>query len=181
MRGVELAWNVASEQDNAGFIVLRNGQQIAHYNTTPELRGRGTTSEAKTYRYVDVSGLQVGSSYTYTLRSVDLDGTIHDINRTVVVQVTQTPTVAYTYKLEQNYPNPFNPSTRITFSIKNAGFVSLKVYDLLGREVATLVSENRPAGIYDVAFNASNLGSGIYFYTLTSGGFSQTKKMLFVK
>lgn len=181
LRGVELAWNVASEKDNAGFIVLRNGQQIAHYNTTPELRGRGTTSEAKTYRYVDVSGLEVGKSYTYTLRSVDLDGTIHDINRTVVVQVTQTPTVAYTYKLEQNYPNPFNPSTRITFSIKNAGFVSLKVYDLLGREVATLVSENRPAGIYDVNFSASNLGSGIYFYTLTSGGFSQTKKMLFVK
>ncbi len=181
MRGVELAWDVASEQDNAGFIVLRDGQQIAHYNTTPELRGRGTTSEGKTYRYIDVSGLEVGSSYTYTLRSVDLDGTIHDINRTVVVQITQTPTVAYTYKLEQNYPNPFNPSTRITFSIKNAGFVSLKVYDLLGREVATLVSENRPAGIYDVNFNASNLGSGIYFYTLTSSGFSQTKKMLFVK
>jgi hypothetical protein len=181
MRGVELAWNVESEQDNAGFIVLRDGQQIAHYNNTPELRGRGTTSEAKTYRYVDASGLEVGKTYTYTLRSVDLDGTIHDINRTAVVQITQAPNVAFAYKLEQNYPNPFNPSTKITFSIKKAGFVSLKVYDLLGREVATLVSENRPAGIYDVAFNASNLGSGVYFYTLTSGGFSQTKKMLFVK
>ncbi len=181
MRGVELSWNVASEQDNAGFIVFRDGQQIAHYNTTPELRGRGTTSEAKTYRYVDVSGLEVGRSYTYTLRSVDFDGTIHDINRSVVVQVSQTPTVAYTYRLEQNYPNPFNPSTNITFSIKDAGFVSLKVYDLLGREVATLVNERRAAGIYDVNFNASALGSGVYFYTLTSGGFSQTKKMLFVK
>lgn len=181
MRGVELAWDVASEQDNAGFIVFRNGQQIAHYNTTPELRGRGTTSEGKTYRYVDVSGLEVGKSYTYTLRSVDFDGTIHNISRTVVVQVTQAPTVAYTYKLEQNYPNPFNPSTKITFSIKDAGFVSLKVYDLLGREVATLVNERRSAGIYDVNFNAANLGSGVYFYTLTSGGFSQTKKMLFIK
>jgi len=180
-RGVELAWNVASEQDNAGFIVFRDGQQIAHYNTTPELRGRGTTSEAKTYRYIDASGLEVGKSYTYTLRSVDFDGTIHNINRTAVVQVTEAPKVVFTYKLEQNYPNPFNPSTKITFSIKDAGFVSLKVYDLLGREVATLVNERRSAGIYDVNFNASSLGSGVYFYTLSSGGFSQTKKMMLVK
>ncbi|MFQ3608556.1 MAG: T9SS type A sorting domain-containing protein [Chloroherpetonaceae bacterium] len=181
MRGVELAWGVASEQDNAGFIVFRDGQQIAHYSTTPELRGRGTTSEAKTYRYVDASGLEVGKSYTYTLRSVDLDGTIHTIDRSVVVQVSQSPNLVFSYKLDQNYPNPFNPSTKITFSIKNAGFVSLKVYDLLGREVATLVNENRAAGIYDVNFNAAGLGSGVYFYTLTSGGFSQTKKMMIIK
>lgn len=182
IRGVELAWGVSSEQDNAGFIVFRDGQQIAHYSTTPELQGRGTTSEAKTYRYVDASSnLEVGKSYTYTLRSVDFDGTIHTISRNAVVQVSQTPNVAFAYKLEQNYPNPFNPSTRITFSIKDAGFVSLKVYDLLGREVATLVNERRAAGIYDVNFNAANFGSGVYFYTLSSGGFSQTKKMLFVK
>lgn len=182
MRGVELTWNVASEQNNAGFIVFRDGQQIAHYNTTPELQGRGTTSEAKTYRYVDASSnLEVGKSYTYTLRSVDFDGTVHTISRNAVVQVSQAPNVAFAYKLEQNYPNPFNPSTRITFSIKDAGFVSLKVYDLLGREVATLVNERRAAGIYDVNFNAAKFGSGVYFYTLTSGGFSQTKKMLFIK
>lgn len=182
IRGVELAWGVSSEQDNAGFIVFRDGQQIAHYNTTPELQGRGTTSEAKTYRYVDASSnLEVGKSYTYTLRSVDFDGTIHTISRNAVVQVSQSPNVAFAYKLEQNYPNPFNPSTRITFSIKDAGFVSLKVYDLLGREVATLVNERRAAGIYDANFNAANFGSGVYFYTLSSGGFSQTKKMLFVK
>ncbi len=180
-RGVELAWSVASEQDNAGFIVIRDGQQIAHYNSTPELRGRGTTSEGKTYRYTDASGLEVGKSYTYTLRSVDFDGTIHNINRTAVVQVTEAPKVVFAYKLEQNYPNPFNPTTSISFSIKEAGFVSLKVYDLLGREVTTLVSENRPAGNYTVAFNASSLGSGVYFYTLSSGGFSQTKKMMLVK
>ncbi len=180
-RGVELAWNVVSEQDNAGFIVFRDGQQIAHYNTTPELRGHGTTSEAKTYRYIDASGLEVGRTYTYTLRSVDFNGTVHHIDRTAVVQVTAIPKVVYTYKLEQNYPNPFNPTTNIAFSIKEAGFVSLKVYDLLGREVATLVSEIRPAGNYTVRFDAAGLGSGVYFYTLSSGGFSQTKKMMIVK
>ena len=180
-RGVELAWNVVSEQDNAGFIVFRDGQQIAHYNTTPELRGRGTTSEAKTYSYIDASGLEVGRTYTYTLRSVDFNGTVHHIDRTAVVQVTAIPKVVYTYKLEQNYPNPFNPTTNIAFSIKEAGFVSLKVYDLLGREVATLVSEIRPAGNYTVRFDAAGLGSGVYFYTLSSGGFSQTKKMMIVK
>jgi len=170
-RGVELAWSVASEQDNAGFIVFRDGQQLAHYNTTPELRGRGTTSEAKTYRYIDASGLEVGRTYIYTLRSVDHNGTIHHINRTAVVQVTEAPKVVFAYKLEQNYPNPFNPTTTIGFSLKEAGFVSLKVYDLLGREVATLVSETRPAGNYTITFDAAGLGSGVYFYTLTSGGY----------
>ncbi|MDW8436941.1 MAG: T9SS type A sorting domain-containing protein [Chloroherpetonaceae bacterium] len=180
IRGVELAWDVASERDNAGFIVLRDGLQIAHYGNVPALQGRGTTSEAKTYRYLDAS-VEVGKTYVYSLRSVDYDGTVHNIQRTVVVEVRQAPMRVYAYRLEQNYPNPFNPTTTITFSIKEAGFVSLKVFDVLGREVATLVNENRPAGAYSVQFDATNLAGGMYFYALTSGGFSQTKKMMLVK
>ncbi len=85
------------------------------------------------------------------------------------------------FKLEQNYPNPFNPSTIITFQIPEAGLVSLKVYDLLGREVATLVDEHKTAGSYDVEFNASELSSGVYFYKLITGSSAQVKKMIYLR
>jgi hypothetical protein len=83
---------------------------------------------------------------------------------------------AESYRLEQNYPNPFNPTTNITYVLPKAENVSLKVYDVLGREVATLVNEVKPAGAYTVPFNASNLASGVYFYKLQAGSFVQTKK-----
>jgi len=91
------------------------------------------------------------------------------------------------YSLSQNYPNPFNPSTKIRFTIappnlpKGEAFVSLKVYDVLGNEVATLVSEEKPAGRYTVEFDGSNLSSGIYLYQIIAGNFVQTKKMILLK
>jgi hypothetical protein len=85
------------------------------------------------------------------------------------------------FYLSQNYPNPFNPRTHFEFRIADFGFVTLKVYDVLGNEVAILVNEEKPAGIYEVEFSADGLTSGIYFYKLTSGNFSQTKKMLLMK
>jgi predicted methyltransferase len=85
------------------------------------------------------------------------------------------------YSLSQNYPNPFNPSTDIAFSLPNKSFVSLKVLDLVGREVATLMSQEKPAGTYQVMFDASKLPSGVYFYRLTAGDFMQVKTMLMVK
>ena len=88
---------------------------------------------------------------------------------------------AESYRLEQNYPNPFNPTTNITYVLPKAENVSLKVYDVLGREVATLVNEVKPAGAYTVPFNASSLASGVYFYKLQAGSFVQTKKMMLVK
>jgi hypothetical protein len=85
------------------------------------------------------------------------------------------------YKLYQNYPNPFNPTTKIQFSLHKAGFVTLKVYDLLGREITTLVSEYKNAGTYVVDFDASDLSSGVYFYRMESNGFSDVKKMLLLR
>ncbi|HWQ81687.1 MAG TPA: T9SS type A sorting domain-containing protein [Ignavibacteria bacterium] len=85
------------------------------------------------------------------------------------------------FDLTQNYPNPFNPSTKIKFSVPNYGLVSLKVYDVSGREVANLVNENLAIGTYEFAFNASKLNSGVYFYKLSSGSFSDTKKMMLIK
>ena len=92
-----------------------------------------------------------------------------------------TITVPNYYALGQNYPNPFNPSTKIEYAIPRAGNVSLIVYDILGRQVATLVNEFKNAGVYTLDFNASSLASGVYFYKIQSGTFSDTKKMLLVK
>jgi len=85
------------------------------------------------------------------------------------------------FSLSQNYPNPFNPSTKIKYQIPEMSFVTLKVYDVLGNEVATLVNKEKPAGEYEVEFNASKLPSGIYFYQIKAGEFIQTKKMIFIK
>jgi hypothetical protein len=85
------------------------------------------------------------------------------------------------YRLFQNYPNPFNPTTTIRYNLPASGFVSLKVYDVLGREVSSLVNERQTAGSYESRFNAANLPSGMYFYRLQSGTFTETRKMLLVK
>jgi hypothetical protein len=83
--------------------------------------------------------------------------------------------------LHQNYPNPFNPTTHIPFSVRSRAFVSLKVYDMLGREVRTLVNENLMPGSYEPILDASGLASGVYFYQLTTGSFAQTKKLLLLR
>ncbi|MBL0107743.1 MAG: T9SS type A sorting domain-containing protein [Ignavibacteria bacterium] len=85
------------------------------------------------------------------------------------------------FELSQNYPNPFNPVTKLEFGISKLGFVTLKVYNSQGKEVATLVNEIKPAGRYDVTFDGSNFSSGVYFYNLESNGFIETKKMFLIK
>jgi photosystem II stability/assembly factor-like uncharacterized protein len=89
--------------------------------------------------------------------------------------------LAFEYKLEQNYPNPFNPTTVINYSIPKERFVTIKVYDILGREIKTLVNEEKIAGNYSVQFNGSNLASGIYYYRMQAGDFVQTKKLVLLK
>lgn len=85
------------------------------------------------------------------------------------------------YSLFQNYPNPFNPSTNIKYQISKNSFVILKVYDLLGREISTLVNELQKAGVYEIQFSNSGLTSGIYFYRMQAGNYSETKKMVYIK
>ena len=101
------------------------------------------------------------------------DLTISDVNTTHQIPAE--------YSLEQNYPNPFNPTTNIRFRIVEGGFVTLKIYNVLGNEVATLINEEKPAGNYVVTFDAAQFPSGVYFYTIDAGNFTRTKKMLFLK
>ncbi len=83
--------------------------------------------------------------------------------------------------LYQNYPNPFNPNTKINYSIPQTSFVTLKVYDVLGREVATLVNEEKPIGNYEAEFNSKGMSSGMYFYKIEAGNFVKVKKMILLK
>ncbi|HCA43093.1 MAG TPA: hypothetical protein DEP28_07555 [Bacteroidetes bacterium] len=105
----------------------------------------------------------------------------YDGSNVTPTDITNNSSLAGDYTLSQNYPNPFNPSTKINFSIPVKGFVSLKVFDALGREVATLVNNELNSGSYTYDFNAGKLGSGIYFYKLTSGNFNEVKKMMLIK
>ena len=136
--------------------------------------GFGTTTEPKSYSFVD-ENLSSGK-YQYRLKQIDFDGSF-EYSNIVEVEI-NSPTE---FSLEQNYPNPFNPSTTIGFSIPERSFVTLKVYDMLGREVEVLISEQKESGNYQIGFNASDLSSGIYYYTLTTGNFTSTKKMSLVK
>ena len=105
---------------------------------------------------------------------------------TVVSVDDETPNLPTSFKLEQNYPNPFNPSTMIRYEIPGQArndnmLVVLKVYDVLGNEIATLVNEEKPAGTHEVKFSATALPSGIYFYRIQAGSFIQTKKMILLR
>jgi len=108
--------------------------------------------------------------------------TTANLNLRILTDVKQGNTnIPQNYSLLQNYPNPFNPSTYIKYQLAKSGFVSLKIYDILGNEVRTLVNETKNAGSYKVKFDGSDLSSGIYFYQLKAGEYSETKKMILLK
>ena len=117
---------------------------------------------------------------TSTGDSTGLDITLVKYS-TVVTGINNNKTIPLSFSLEQNYPNPFNPSSTIKYSVAKNTMVTLKVFDILGREVRNLVNENKAPGVYQINFHASDLSSGIYFYQLKAGGFVQTKKMIFMK
>ena len=171
---VELSWATATELNNQGFFVERKSSN-SEWTSLGFIEGQGTTTETHFYTYED-KNVAVGS-YSYRIKQMDFDGSSRYYNLSNVVEVS-TP---YTYSLSQNYPNPFNPSTKISWQLKNDGFITLKVYDQLGKEVATLVNEEKPAGSYEMEFNASSLASGVYYYRISAGNFVDTKKMILMK
>jgi hypothetical protein len=124
-------------------------------------------------------------SYTSTEQPISSDGLVVGDTRWQWLGTNGVDNVAglspLTFSLDQNYPNPFNPNTSFTYQVGKAGFVSVKIYDLLGREVATLVNEFKQTGSYPATWNAASFGSGVYFYKMQSGSFTSTKKMILMK
>jgi len=163
--GVRLNWTTVSETNNYGFNVQRNGANIAF------IQGHGTTVGQHTYSYTDDPG---PGKYLYRLQQVDLNG-MATLSESILMDV------AGKFTLNQNYPNPFNPSTQIAFSVTKEGPVSLRVYDVLGREVATLVNKNRKPGQYTERFDGTRFASGLYMYVLRNSEGQLTSRMILSK
>lgn len=174
---VTLNWQTATETNNQGFQIERRKRQderIEEWNLVSFVNGYGTTTEPQSYSFVDEN--MVAGKYQYRLKQVVYDGTFK-YSKIIEVEV-GTPTK---FSLYQNFPNPFNPSTTISYQIPKTANVTIKAFDILGREVATLVNEEKPAGNYEVKFDASNIASGIYYYQIKTGKFVQTRKMILLK
>jgi alpha-tubulin suppressor-like RCC1 family protein len=167
-------WQTATEKNNAGFDIERSADNQT-FTKIGFVQGHGTTTQAQSYSFADNATL-AGKSVFYRLKQTDYDGKF-SYSKTVEVKLG----VPKVFALSQNYPNPFNPSTTINYQLPVSGLVTIKLYDVLGREIQTLVNERKDAGSYNVTLNASKLASGIYLYQLQSGSFVQTKKMLLVK
>lgn len=169
---VQLNWITATETNNMGFDIERkisnSWEKIGFVN------GYGTTTEMKSYSFSDKS-LNAGTYY-YRLKQIDFNGAF-EYSNVIEVDVSS----PQQFELSQNYPNPFNPSTTISFSLPQSSSVTLKVYDVIGNEVAILVDEVKSAGQYNISFNASNLSSGVYFYSINAGNFSEVRKMTLIK
>jgi hypothetical protein len=173
---VEVAWQTASETNNYGFEIYRRRGELSEWTRIGFIEGHGTTLAPHSYSYLDPS-LAFGE-YTYRIKQTDLDGKSETFQE-MKVRVGAAPDKI---TLAQNYPNPFNPSTVIEFVVPMSGHSTMKVYNILGQEVTTLFEGNAEAGRINTArFNASNLPSGLYFYTLTSAGKAETKRMLLTK
>ena len=172
---ISLNWTTVTETNNRGFEVQRRSSDN-DFVTVGFVNGKGTTTQIQNYSFTE-SNLPLGN-YAYRLKQIDFDGTFEFSN---VIEVSVV--APREFSLEQNFPNPFNPSTMISFSLKTDADVSLKVFNLLGQEIATLFNGRLTAGIQQISFNAENLTSGVYFYRIDAKGidgtnFSSTKKMI---
>ncbi len=185
---VQLNWETATEINNYGFEVQRTdiSSQISEreWETLGFVEGHGNSVSPKYYEFVDENPL--ADSAEYRLKQIDTDGGFEYYAERVQVAGYSTTdiddeTMKLDYKLAQNYPNPFNPTTQIAFTIPSAGIVKLNVYNVLGEVVSELVNQNLEAGLHEYEFNASNLTSGIYFYSISVNGFREVRKMNLVK
>lgn len=195
-KAIQLNWTTATETNNSGFEIQRTSPLPSPYEGEGGETGRGwerigfvpgfgTTIKPKSYSFVD-ENVTTGI-YKYRLKQIDFDGTFTYSNE-IEVEVDFT---LKEFVLYQNYPNPFNPTTTIKFEIPGQArndnvLITLRVYDVLGNEVATLVNEEKQPGVYEVEFSVGqdsspDIASGIYFYKLNAGSFTDTKKMILVK
>jgi photosystem II stability/assembly factor-like uncharacterized protein len=171
---INLYWMTATEANNYGFEILKSTDSD-NWTKIGFVFGYGTTTERSDYSFTDDKVF--GSKIYYKLKQIDYDGRF-TYSKTIIVSVENLPLF---FNLSQNFPNPFNNSTVIRYQIPKNEFITLKIFDVLGNEVKTLTEGNKVAGYYSVTFSADFLSSGIYFYKLTSGEYSSTKKLILLK
>ena len=182
---VLLSWITSSELNNYGFEIeralLKNDFHQPDWQKIGFVNGKGTTNEKNFYSFTDKPSQQ--GVYYYRIKQLDFNG---DFKYSDIVEVHYE--IINDFRLQQNYPNPFGkvihsdkPSTVISWQSPVGSWQTLEVYDLLGREIVTLVNEYKPAGNYQVEFNATNLPSGTYFYKLQAGDYTQVRKMVLVR
>lgn len=183
---VELKWATATEVNNAGFEIERslNNPQSAILNLQWTkigfVKGNGTTTERKSYIFAD-ENISTGK-YSYRLKQIDFDGSFKYSN---IVSINISSPASFS--LKQNYPNPFNPVTSIGYSIPYSSKITLSVYNILGQLIIKLEDGIKDAGNYSIKFNAENLTSGVYIYSLEAkgidgkGNFKSMKKMILLK
>jgi len=176
---VILNWQTATEVNNYGFSVERTSVCSSEWETIGFIVGHGNSNSPKEYSFIDASTPPGKGSVSYRLKQIDNDG---KFTYSEVAEVTFNMQPS-TFELFQNYPNPFNPNSVISWQLPVSGYVSLKVYDILGNEVATLVNDELEAGYYNITLNANQpqLASGVYVYQLRAGSFVQTKKMILLQ
>lgn len=173
-RSVVLKWSTSSELNNSGFEIER-ALVNSDWKKIGFVSGNGTTNEPKEYSFTD-KNLETGK-YNYRLKQIDFNGNIEYFELPEAVTIG----VPDRFFLEQNYPNPFNPVTTINYDLPTEGIVTLKVYDILGRDIKTIVNEMKTAGYHKVQFNAADIASGAYFYQLKAGEFVAVKKFVVLK
>ena len=169
---LRLLWTTRSELNNAGFAI-EWATPDHDFEQIQFVEGHGTTNTAQFYE-INLPNIQPGN-YFFRLKQVDFDGS-YTYSETLEVS-----TGRHNYSLSQSYPNPFNPQTQIRYSIPITHHVILRVFDLLGRHVQTLVNEQQTAGPHSVTFDGSHLPNGIYLYQLSAGTFTQSKTMMLLK
>ncbi|MEO8233069.1 MAG: T9SS type A sorting domain-containing protein [Ignavibacteriota bacterium] len=175
---VVLKWSTATELNNYGFEIERKvaslQSTVSNFEKIGFVNGSGTSISAKDYTFLD--NPKIGSKYSYRLKQIDLDGKF-EYSKSVEVSFMR----PNDFKLEQNYPNPFNPTTNITYSLPIEGMVTIKVFDIIGREVLLLVNENQKAGNYTTTFDGSKFSSGVYICKMNAAAYSSSIKMLILK
>ena len=171
---VTLNWKTATEVTNYGFNIERRSIGTNMWVNIGFVQGIGTSNAPHNYTFIDTK-LSAGT-YAYRLKQIDNSGAFkYSQESEVIIEV------PFIFTLGQNFPNPFNPSTQIDFSIPRSSHVTLKIYDVLGKEVATLVEGARVAGTYTATWNAQNYPSGIYFYRFKAGSYTMTRKLILLR
>ncbi|MCF6269785.1 MAG: T9SS type A sorting domain-containing protein [Melioribacteraceae bacterium] len=173
--GVELTWRTATEINNYGFDIQRTANNnLEDYQSIGFIQGHGNSISPKEYSFLDNTVSH--GKYFYRLKQIDIDGA-YEYSEEIEIDLG----TLNKFVLNQNYPNTFNPETSISYEIPISGKVVLKVFNLLGKEVATLVNEEKVAGSYKINFSGAALASGTYFYRIQIGGFVKTKKFILLK